>query len=134
MLPTVLSRCQRFDFKRIPYRMVVFERMNGKTPVYRVAGSEKKALGAEKALREAFNIHGGVCFYCRKKVKPDELSIDHAEPSSIGGRPELQNLLIAHPSCNKKKGHKAIECFNPDAGREWLAALLVQVEDRLNRL
>ena len=114
--------------------MVVFERMNGKTPLYRVAGSEKQALGAENALREAFAIHGGDCFFCKKKVNRGDLSIDHAEPVVNGGKPELQNLLISHPGCNKKKGHKAIESFNPNAGREWLSALLAQVQDRLNRL
>ena len=32
------------------------------------------------------------------------------------------------------KGHQVIEAYNADAGREWLNALLRQVQDRLNRL
>jgi 5-methylcytosine-specific restriction endonuclease McrA len=118
----------------IPYRMIVFERMNQETPLYRVAGSAKAALGAEKALREAFNIHGGTCHYCKQPIKKGDLTIDHAEPSVLGGVGDLQNLLIACKPCNARKGRLPIECFNPDAGREWLSALLAQVQDRLNRI
>jgi 5-methylcytosine-specific restriction endonuclease McrA len=118
----------------MPYRMVVFERMNQDTPLYRVGGSARDALGAENALREALMIHGGNCFFCKKKVKLEDLSIDHAEPKAAGGREELQNLLITHKGCNLDKGHKAIESFHPEAGREWLSALLRQVQDRLNRI
>jgi len=118
----------------IPYRMVVFERMNQKTPLYRVAGSVMGPSGAQKSLREAFRIHGGRCFYCGKKVDPDVLSIDHAEPVIVGGKKDLQNLLIAHVACNLAKGSRPIEAFHPEAGREWLSALLAQVQDRLNRL
>jgi hypothetical protein len=118
-----------------PYRMVVYVGLNHhQRPLYIVAGSPKPARGAKNALREAFQIHGGTCFYCKRPVGEKELSIDHAESSVAGGREELQNLLIAHKNCNAAKGHKAIECFNPDAGREWLSALLAQVQDRLNRL
>ena len=92
------------------------------------------ASGAKKALKEAFKIHGGNCFYCKKPVTTEELSIDHAEAVVAGGKGELQNLLIAHLACNGSKGRQPIECFNPEAGREWLSALLIQIQDRLNRL
>ena len=118
----------------IPYRMIVYERSNQGTPLYCVAGSAKRARGAEKALKEAFDIHGGNCFYCKEEVEPGQLSIDHAEPSSAGGKRHLQNLLIAHKACNLAKGSRPIEAFHPEAGREWLSALLAQVQDRLNRL
>ena len=118
----------------LPYRAVVFVGMNRRTPLYRVAGSSKGPLGAKKALEEAFAIYRGDCFYCRKPIRPEQLSIDRAEARASGGKNELQNLLISHKDCNRDKGPKAIEAYNPDAGREWLAALLAQIQDRLNRI
>jgi 5-methylcytosine-specific restriction endonuclease McrA len=118
-----------------PYRMIVFKALNHhKKPLYWVAGSDAPAAGAEKALKEAHRVHGGACFYCKKPVKHEELTIDHAEPAKLGGRDDLQNLLIACKPCNSLKDHKPIEAFHPEAGREWLSALLRQIQDRLNRL
>ena len=122
----------RHCLDEIPYRMIVFERMNQRTPLYRVAGSDKVALNAENALREAFRIHGGECLYCRKRLKAAEFTLDHVETVKAGSY--LQNLVIACEPCNKSKANKRIEAFNPEAGREWLSALLLQVQDRLNRL
>jgi 5-methylcytosine-specific restriction endonuclease McrA len=118
----------------MPYRMIVFERMNQRTPLYRVGGSDIAACSAENALREAVRVHGGRCFYCKKTVKTPSLTIDHAEASAAGGKGQLQNLLIACKPCNAAKDCNPIETFNPEAGREWLSALLLQVQDRLNRL
>lgn len=119
----------------VPYRMLVFKETNGHgKPLYLVAGSSAGAAGAEKALKAAHRLHGGNCFYCKKRVAADELTIDHAEPSGSGGRDDIQNLLIACKPCNVAKGHKPIELFSPSAGREWLSALLRQVQDRLDRL
>ena len=124
----------RHCLTEIPYRMVVYVRSNRQTPLFCVVGSTKGASSAENALREAFRIHGGICFYCKKKVRPDQLSIDHVEPLVAGGNKDLQNLVISHRKCNLAKGHKPIECYKSEAGREWLSALLAQVQDRLNRL
>lgn len=62
------------------------------------------------------------------------MSIDHVEPTSNEGGKAIQNLLIAHRKCNQKKAALPIEAFHPDAGKEWLTALLAQVEDRLKRI
>lgn len=119
----------------LPYRMVVFARKDGKgTPLYYVAGSDRGPMGAEKALRAAHKIHGGECFYCKQAVGESEFTVDHVEPDALGGKAHLQNLVIAHKACNQAKGHRVIEAYNADAGREWLNALLRQVQDRLNRL
>ena len=118
----------------MPYRMIVYHRSNGPTPLFLVAGSNAEATGAKKALREAHRLHGGNCFYCRKPVPAGELSIDHVEPEKLKGRISLQNLVIACRPCNKQKRDQPIEAFKPDAGREWLMALMEQVQDRLNRI
>jgi hypothetical protein len=121
--------------KQYPYRLIVYSRSDGYgTPLFLVAGSPAREAGAEKALREAHRLHGGECFYCRQQIPGAELTIDHVEPEVLGGRGHLQNLVLAHKGCNAAKGHKIIEAFDPDAGREWLNALLLQVQDRLNRL
>jgi 5-methylcytosine-specific restriction endonuclease McrA len=114
--------------------MLVFSRRSPHgVPLFLVAGSASPALAAPKALKEAHRVHGGACFYCRKLVTADQLTIDHADPVASGGKDEVQNLLIACKPCNLAKGHQPIEHFNPQAGREWLSAVLKQVQDRLNR-
>jgi 5-methylcytosine-specific restriction endonuclease McrA len=114
--------------------MVVYARTNGTTPLYLVAGSDAAAMGADKALRAAYQLHGGVCFYCKKKIGEGQLTIDHAQPAAIKPIKDIQNLVIACRPCNLEKGAKPIEFFNAEAGREWLSAVLAQVHERLNRL
>jgi 5-methylcytosine-specific restriction endonuclease McrA len=128
-----VARAARPCLDTLPYRMLVFKGLSQHgVPLYLIAGSNAAAMGAEKALREAYKTHGGECFYCGES--PKDITIDHAEPHKLGGSDSLQNLLISCKPCNITKGHQAIEAFNPNAGREWLEALLRQVQDRLNRL
>lgn len=130
-----LENATRHCLEQTPYRMLVYIRSDGNgRNLYQVAGSSAGPKGAEKALKDAHNIHGGVCFYCHKPVKPDELTIDHADPRAVGGATDLQNLLISCRPCNVEKGCRPIEFYKPEAGREWLSAVLAQVQDRLNRL
>jgi hypothetical protein len=119
----------------LPYRMVVFacEHPNG-TLLYQVAGSAAAPRGAERALRLAHQTHGGSCFYCKKKLNHNEVTVDHVQPAAIGGTKLIQNLVIACKPCNSSKGARPIEIFKPAAGREWLSAVLLQVQERLNRL
>lgn len=119
----------------LPYRALVFVRHSPhRVPLYQVAGSAAPPFGARKALKEAHRLHGGNCFYCRKAVAAGELTIDHAEPEAAGGRHDVQNLLIACRRCNSAKGHEAIELYSPEAGREWLSAVMTQLQRRLSRL
>lgn len=90
--------------------------------------------GCKNGAQLAHDLHGGDCFYCKKPVAKGEPTIDHAQPKATGGGPEIQNLLIACKPCNNEKSVKAIELFDPKAGREWLSAVLHQVQARLNRL
>lgn len=45
----------------------------------------------------------GICYYCRKKVSPSELTMDHVIPISRGGRSERENIVPACKDCNNKK-------------------------------
>lgn len=47
---------------------------------------------------------GYVCGLCGGDVDPDDLHIDHIKPVARGGRDELANLQVAHPTCNIRKG------------------------------
>jgi 5-methylcytosine-specific restriction endonuclease McrA len=115
--------------------MIAFIRLDGNgTPLYQVAGSPASERNAEKALRLAHETHGGDCFYCKKRIAKGQVTIDHVDARAFSGTKDLQNLVIACKPCNALKGRQPIELFKPEAGREWLGALLAQVQDRLNRL
>jgi hypothetical protein len=121
-------------FEYLPYTAVVFMRYNGKTPIYMVAGVVGGPWGSSIALGKAHKQHGGDCHYCKKPIEKGTATIDHVESRSVGGSNSLANLVLSHDACNKSKGKLPIESYNPEAGKEWLSALLKQVEDRLQRL
>lgn len=118
----------------LPYRAVVFIRTNGKVPLYAVAGQQGGPWGAENALRKAFEVHGGSCFYCSTSLSVGAVTVDHVEPHKLSGSDSIQNLVLACKPCNSAKSHVPIEAFNPKAGKAWLEALLQQVEERLKKL
>jgi 5-methylcytosine-specific restriction protein A len=45
----------------------------------------------------------GVCYYCGRKFKPHELTMDHLIPLSRGGTSERFNIVPACKECNNKK-------------------------------
>lgn len=45
----------------------------------------------------------GICHYCRKPVKPAELTMDHVVPLSRGGKSTKGNVVPACKDCNTKK-------------------------------
>ena len=44
------------------------------------------------------------CQYCRLTLSKEESTIDHVVPRSKGGRTTWENVVIACPPCNRKKG------------------------------
>jgi len=48
-------------------------------------------------------IQQGVCYYCRRKVGPDQLTMDHVVPLSRGGKSKKGNIVPAWKVCNNKK-------------------------------
>jgi hypothetical protein len=48
------------------------------------------------------------CRYCGKIVS-DEIHIDHVVPYSLGGKTEIDNLVVACSSCNLRKGGRTLE-------------------------
>jgi 5-methylcytosine-specific restriction endonuclease McrA len=134
-----LAGCAHWS-QAMPYRAVIAVRRQSiiGPMLYQVAGSSQNACGAEKALRTAMKLHGGKCFYCPVVIAPastsGEWTLDHVEPSALGGSDHLGNLVVACKSCNQKKGHQPIDSFNPIACAEWLKSLQKQVQRRLAKL
>jgi 5-methylcytosine-specific restriction endonuclease McrA len=130
--------CQHWS-QNLPYRAVVAvdkQSVHG-TVLYQVAGSNSPPVKADKALKVALDIHGGVCFYCKAATAVETSltpTIDHIEAISLGGKSDLTNLVIACRPCNNAKGQGLIDAFNPNATQEWLSALQAQIQNRLNRL
>jgi 5-methylcytosine-specific restriction endonuclease McrA len=57
--------------------------------------------------REVFKRDGFTCQYCGKK--PRELTIDHVQPTSRGGKDTWANTVAACTGCNRKKGARTPE-------------------------
>lgn len=45
----------------------------------------------------------GRCYYCGKKFKPQDLTMDHIVPIVRGGKSRKGNVVPACKECNKKK-------------------------------
>jgi 5-methylcytosine-specific restriction protein A len=45
----------------------------------------------------------GICYFCRKKISPTELTMDHLVPLIRGGRSNKGNVVPSCKECNNKK-------------------------------
>lgn len=45
----------------------------------------------------------GVCYFCKRKVSPKELTLDHIVPIIRGGRSTKNNIVPVCKECNNKK-------------------------------
>ena len=45
----------------------------------------------------------GACYYCKQKIPPRELTMDHIVPLSRGGKSTKGNVVPACKSCNNRK-------------------------------
>ncbi len=52
---------------------------------------------------------GGVCHVCGERVTLGEHHFDHVIPLSRGGEHSMENIAVAHATCNLKKGAKLME-------------------------
>jgi 5-methylcytosine-specific restriction endonuclease McrA len=65
-----------------------------------MTSSEAKRLH-RRAIKEYFDCQ---CVYCGIKHEPDELTIDHVRPRSLGGHSFTTNLVPSCRKCNQAKG------------------------------
>jgi 5-methylcytosine-specific restriction endonuclease McrA len=47
----------------------------------------------------------GVCYYCKERVHPSELTMDHVVPVVRGGKSKKGNVVPSCKDCNNKKKH-----------------------------
>lgn len=45
----------------------------------------------------------GICYFCKRKVSPKELTLDHVVPKIRGGKSTKGNVVPACKECNNKK-------------------------------
>ncbi len=64
---------------------------------------KEKARKLKKTKWWRKKISSGICHYCKKKIKPSELTMDHMIPISRGGLSERSNLVPCCKKCNAKK-------------------------------
>ncbi len=48
-------------------------------------------------------VRNGVCYYCRRRVGREHLTMDHVVPLSRGGKSKKGNIVPACKECNNKK-------------------------------
>lgn len=67
----------------------------------------KKPMGRDRRWNKATLIRrdGTNCAICGKPMLTmADITIDHIEPVSRGGLDVLENLRLAHPDCNRRRG------------------------------
>jgi hypothetical protein len=47
----------------------------------------------------------GLCFYCRKPMHIENSTFDHLHPQALGGKDNIENLILACQPCNYEKSH-----------------------------
>lgn len=67
----------------------------------------------------------GLCYYCGRKFKPAELTMDHLVPITRGGRSAQGNLVPACKECNNKKKY-----LLPSEWEEYLETLKKGQEEK----
>lgn len=59
---------------------------------------------------------GGACYICGQGQDAlDPWEVEHVKPKALGGSDELDNLALAHRSCNRAKGIAAVIRDKPKA-------------------
>lgn len=70
-----------------------------------ISRERAKARELRKTQWWKMKCSAGICHYCRKKVGPKELTMDHIVPVIRGGRSVKGNLVPVCKECNNKKKH-----------------------------
>ncbi len=69
----------------------------------RVAIEKNRARELRDSAWWRQKISTGECYYCGRKFRPDELTMDHKIPLSRGGSSDRINIVPACKDCNNKK-------------------------------
>ena len=74
-----------------------------KKDTHHVNRERKKAKELRKSNWWKKQISIGKCYYCNKKVPPNEITMDHVVPVIRGGKSIKSNCVVCCKSCNNKK-------------------------------
>lgn len=69
----------------------------------------KKISKAER--RQVYEKYDGHCAYCGKKIKYNDMQVDHKIPLRLGGADDMSNYMPACRSCNHYKRGNSLEGF-----------------------
>ncbi|WP_448572860.1 HNH endonuclease [Trichothermofontia sp.] len=62
---------------------------------------KQKRSKKDQLIRE----YGSCCWWCRKQLPADTLTLDHLKPKSKGGSNSLENLRLSCFQCNNSRGN-----------------------------
>ena len=70
---------------------------------------ERRGFGRRRDVARAYVMARDrmVCHLCGRRVRVDELHLDHVIPLSLGGSHDVGNLRVAHARCNTAKGARS---------------------------
>ena len=74
-----------------------------KLPPEKIKKEKEKARQLKKTNWWQAELAKGVCYYCKKKFTPEELTMDHVVPISRGGKSVKGNIVPCCKECNNKK-------------------------------
>lgn len=75
----------------------------------------RKITKAQRMM--VYNKYGGKCAYCGKKIRYEEMQVDHIKPLYLGGADDESNWAPACRMCNYYKSTKTIEIFREELGK-----------------
>lgn len=67
------------------------------------AGEKSKAQKLKRTNWWKNKAAQGLCYYCAKKIKPEEVTMDHIVPLSRGGKSTKGNVVPCCKECNNEK-------------------------------
>lgn len=71
--------------------------------------------------------YGSYCYFCKKELKTNEITVEHYFPISRGGDSHIANLRISCIVCNRTKGDKEMICQRCNSSR--IANVLAHCSD-----
>ena len=74
-----------------------------KIPSEKIKKEKEKAKHLRKTNWWQAELAKGICHYCKKKFKPEELTMDHVLPISRGGKSVKGNIVPCCKECNNEK-------------------------------
>ncbi len=68
-----------------------------------IAREKAKARELRKTQWWREKLDQGICYYCKKKYGPDDITMDHVVPMLRGGKSTRSNIVPCCKECNNKK-------------------------------